>query len=626
MLGCQRSGTTLLATILHDASGGAFGVEAGVIRLAFIWFHNLCAIPAAFNNLRMVEFLHALNWSAHAAGQPKRTRWSQAAEAVLTGYLKDGRLRNWAKRNDLPAFLRNLCRDVHGTMNPQATFWGDKYPQYLFHVGQIEQVFPRARYVFLQRHPHPVMESLYRLRNPTDRPGGGLRFDMEDCRDQWVEWNRLWLRTREAIEPARRFELAFEALLENPRDVLSRLERFLGVNLLDHPQVESRLAMIDPGKRSQWLGSPHASLATGCPVTPEFTDTARLLGYPQNHRAAASVEAAPPLHVLCLFDQGSRFPLMICEGLLGNPAVRATFNKDVVSLGRILARGTTGDALAALGNCDLVFLGNREFFSDPTLLRHIEALSAWPKVVFFDFKDSPEIDEEVLGKCLAYFKRSMARGLNREPLPVGARPVYPLDFGVLEAYLEVLGPIRDRRSVDVGFYFDPAAIAGSTRRGNIHACLMEEDWGGATTRIGRFTAGGAIGRRNVFYGVENNPWADYMRLLGQTRIVFSATQDGWDGDSRTWEALASGALCCLDVSSIAMPDPLEHGRHCLRYDARSRDSIREVVRLARQLLRPEFGEERRAMAARGRDLAVKRHGSRARVAYMLDIVSRLQRQ
>jgi len=339
-----------------------------------------------------------------------------------------------------------------------------------------------------------------------------------------------------------------------------------------------------------------------------------------------SAEAASPLRVVCLFDRGSRFPLMICEGLLGNPAVRPTFNKDVVSLGRTLARGTAGDALAALGRCDLVFLGNREFFSDPTLLRHVEATAAWPKVVYFDFKDSPEVDEELLGTCRAYFKRSMSRGVDREPLATGPRPLYPLDFGLLGAYLEALGPDRDGRSVDVGFYFDPAAVAGSTRRGNVHACLLEEDWGGATTRIGCFTADGALGRRSVHDGVENNPWVGYMRLLGQTRIVFSAAPDGWDGDNRTWEALASGALCCLDVSSIAMPDPLEHGRHCLRYDARSRDSIREVVARAKELLRPEFSEERRAMAARGRDLAVRRHDSRARVAYMLDIVSRLARQ
>lgn len=339
-----------------------------------------------------------------------------------------------------------------------------------------------------------------------------------------------------------------------------------------------------------------------------------------------TAETASPLHVACLFDRGSRFPLMICEGLLGQPGVRATFSKDVVSLGRTLARGTVGEALEALGGCDLIFLGNREFFSDPALLRHLEATSAWPRVVYFDFKDSPEIDAAMLEKCLAYFKRSMSKGIDREPLPRGPRPVHPLDFGVLGAYLEASGPLRGGRPVDVGFYFDPAAIAGSTRRGNVHACLLEQDWGGATTRIGCCTADGVSGRKSVHDGLADNPWAHYMRLLGQTRIVFSATPDGWDGDSRTWEALASGALCCLDVSTIAMPDPLEHGRHCLRYDARSRDSIREVVARAKQLLRPEFREERRAMAARGRQLALERHGSRARVAYMLDIVSRLERQ
>lgn len=279
VLGCQRSGTTLLASLLRDASNGGFGVEAGVIRLAFIWFLNLCRTPAAFGNLRMVEFLHALRWGGQAGPTPEREGWHDAASAVLTGYLGDGRLKSWAREGRIEDFLACLCRDTHLYGNPEARWWGDKYPQYLFQIDQIEQVFPRARFVFVYRHPHPVMESLYRLRNPRDRPGGGLRLDMADCRDQWTQWNRTWFAARGAIAPGRRRELAFEALVADPAGSLAGLERFLGLEIVGHPKVRRRLSGIDPGKIGSWRGSPNAPAVLDCPADPEFLAMARQLGY-----------------------------------------------------------------------------------------------------------------------------------------------------------------------------------------------------------------------------------------------------------------------------------------------------------------------------------------------------------
>lgn len=333
-----------------------------------------------------------------------------------------------------------------------------------------------------------------------------------------------------------------------------------------------------------------------------------------------------PRRVVCLFDTGSRFPLMLCEGLLQRPGLEVVFNRDVASLGRRLAPGSARAALAALPYGDLILVPNREHFRDQTLLDRLEELGVWNRVAVYDFKDSPEIDHDLLGKCLAYFKRSVARGPDRLPLEPGAKPVYPLDFGVLDAYLAARAPAGTRRTIDIGWYFDPTVIARSTRRNTVYQCLLATDWGRRITRLGQVTADGATGRRGVLYDLGGNAWAEYMRLLSRTKIVFSAFQDEWDGDNRTWEALASGALCCLDASAIPMPHPPVHGRHCLRYDARDPDSVRAVTAQARRLLEPDMTARRRAMARAGCRLALARHSSRARVAYLLDVAAGIWRQ
>ena len=54
--------------------------------------------------------------------------------------------------------------------------------------------------------------------------------------------------------------------------------------------------------------------------------------------------------------------------------------------------------------------------------------------------------------------------------------------------------------------------------------------------------------------IQNTNYLDTMR---QARVVVTSNPTGWEGDSRTWEALASGALVMVDTMVVPTPFPLK---------------------------------------------------------------------
>lgn len=144
-----------------------------------------------------------------------------------------------------------------------------------------------------------------------------------------------------------------------------------------------------------------------------------------------------------------------------------------------------------------------------------------------------------------------------------------------------------------------------------------------STMIGKTTTDRTEGRRSILYAPEGNPWVEYMQDLWRTKILFSAFPDAWDGDSRTWEAMASQALCFLDRTYIPTDHYFEHGRHCFFFDAADKASIRDAIQLAKQYLRPEKKGERERIAREGYTHAVRFHRSVHRVDYMLRAIQAL---
>lgn len=318
------------------------------------------------------------------------------------------------------------------------------------------------------------------------------------------------------------------------------------------------------------------------------------------------------LNIVHLFGSGVGHPLMISEGLLDHPKINVSFNERVISLGKILAQPSNNIKKELLA-CDYIFLCSHPHFGDKDLLSFINHHKLWGKTAYYDYQDRPRINIEALDKCLAYFKRSWTEDSVRNPLPIQADNLYPLDFGVLNAYIEAAPKEQLERDIDVGCYFRHGN--GKRRQQMLHT-LLAADWGNLNTKIGYATAQNSIGRDSVFQPLEENLWADYIELLYRTKVVFTAFPEMWDGDMRTWEAMSSGALCFIDTTYIPSPNYFESGEHCFIYNADDKDSILNAIEIAKGHI-----DNYKEIGKRGQEHALRYHRGISRVNYMLERIN-----
>lgn len=190
MLGCQRSGTTYLAKVLG---------------------------------------LHRLKAPRGMPLDEQGEKILASFKRTLLRYFNDGRLEAWADKGQKREFLQALSYDTLTLGASEVAYWGDRYPEYVFQIPELVEMFPEARFVFVIRNPYAVAESLVRHLNPRDRVAGGMRFTLKDCWDQWCDWNRVWIENHGLIPAENRFVIRYEEFLLDTGRVMGDLSAFMDV-------------------------------------------------------------------------------------------------------------------------------------------------------------------------------------------------------------------------------------------------------------------------------------------------------------------------------------------------------------------------------------------------------------
>jgi hypothetical protein len=217
LVGAQRSGTTALGHALsaaHARAGGCFTVNGKLFYLAARWIADDDLVA---RHLRVDELCHALD--RRPAGGEGATRWRARLEAALrvqAARIADG-------RGDPAA---TLVRDVAAAAYGNGP-WGDKYNEYLLDLPYLHRLYPRARWLFVHRHPSEAAASM--LAWTGDRPWRPA--DVEGCELKWAEWNERWLAFRERVPEHQRLEVSYDALC-TPAG-LCDVGRYAGVELPD---------------------------------------------------------------------------------------------------------------------------------------------------------------------------------------------------------------------------------------------------------------------------------------------------------------------------------------------------------------------------------------------------------
>jgi len=240
-----------------------------------------------------------------------------------------------------------------------------------------------------------------------------------------------------------------------------------------------------------------------------------------------------------------------------------------------------------------------------------QAIHGFPpdKTVFIDYRDQPNV--VFPGSCLAYFKRSWVE-MVKETNYTTKRPVhrpsnfYPLMLAIMDEFI-----IGGNITRDLALSCTIRPHAGHPNRPRVLDFIKKINIQGKK-QLGEFNRG-SMSRFNA------PDMREYFRLLRRSRIVVTCNPSQWEGDFRTWEAFANGALVFVDKMYTPMAHPLNDGKHCIIYEA----SDQGLEELRKKIL--YFLEETNhadAIAKVGFDFAMKYHTASNRIDEILDVVER----
>lgn len=290
-------------------------------------------------------------------------------------------------------------------------------------------------------------------------------------------------------------------------------------------------------------------------------------------------------------NHDSRASFGITEGLVAAGA-DLHCSREFTSLGKTVVPRSP-DIASHFADCHAILVNDTIQFAD-----HFDRHHLWHKVVFYDYRDSTELAPDT-DQVALYFKRSLSNGPTRTPAAF-PRPVVPINHCALDEYYP---PAKPPTTYDVGCFFDARnPNLGSRRRATLEA-LLDADL--PNSLVGASTCHGARARAAVTQTPEDNPFVRFRDLQARCRIVFTAQPEHVDGDNRTWEAFASGALVFRDLSHIPTPAPTLDGRHCVVFDALDPDSLRDALGKARYYLAHD--DERAAIARNGFQHVLRHH-------------------
>lgn len=240
-----------------------------------------------------------------------------------------------------------------------------------------------------------------------------------------------------------------------------------------------------------------------------------------------------------------------------------------------------------------------------TVLKHHPHFNkAFPpsKTVFIDYHDQPDLVFPV--KCLAYFKRSWVKPLTHAIKQFLPRPsnFYPLTFAIMDEFI-----IEERLERDIVL---SCTIRPHVRHPNRPTVLdfIKKMGIQGKTQIGELNSG----NMNRF----NEPdMREYFRLLRRSRIVVTCNPTKWEGDHRTWEAFANGALVFVDRMFTPLTHPLVNGKHCIFYEV-SHSGLEELRRKISYFLEETGHAEDIALS--GHKFTMKYHRSSNRIDEILE--------
>jgi len=228
LVGCPRSGTTLLQSLL-----GAHSAIATFSETKFFFY----GVPLY---------------------EPGRRTFGMISEQLnpwlsefFTEHLNRPELLQSLPRIPLfKLYLKTMIDILEKLTKEQGkSVWLEKTPEHLFHIEVIEKTIVGVRFIHIIRNGADVVASLYEATNKYPKPWNGA-LNIDSCIERWLD--AIPLSVRHLQKPNHTL-VRYEDLVEEPRSTLVQLCEFLGIefddSMLDNfGSVAKQVCMEEAGR------------------------------------------------------------------------------------------------------------------------------------------------------------------------------------------------------------------------------------------------------------------------------------------------------------------------------------------------------------------------------------------
>lgn len=237
VMGCPRSGTTLLQLMLHRHSRIAIPPENRFVLGGYLHRREFGDLRAADNRARLAAWIVDRHGSKFAdLGLDSDTiRAAIVSGPPTLGDALATVLRAYAQRFGKPR-------------------WGDKRSAYMTNVPTIRKLFPTAQLVAVVRDGRDCVASLKEVPRRHRR-------DVASLAAQWAYNVDCGRRARRKLPADSYYELRYEDLAAEPAAALGALCEFLGERFEPQMTEPDRIATLAVPRQKTWHQRPHEAVA-----------------------------------------------------------------------------------------------------------------------------------------------------------------------------------------------------------------------------------------------------------------------------------------------------------------------------------------------------------------------------
>jgi hypothetical protein len=236
VIGCPRSGTTLLQVLIDANSSFAIPPESHI-------FERFLPVIAGYGNLEQKNNL--LKLTSHILKDMPVRKWGLTCtpEELIR------QMKSCDVNDVIRSFFEEYCTKV-GKSN-----WGDKTPQHIFFLFQIKELYPDAHFVFLVRDGRDVAES-------TKRVYIGPK-SISAIAQRWKKYITLMNAFTGSVSQEQCILVRYEDLVSDPETTRKRILHFLGEINCREVSCDSLLDQSEVGRVYTKKKSLHSSLKEG---------------------------------------------------------------------------------------------------------------------------------------------------------------------------------------------------------------------------------------------------------------------------------------------------------------------------------------------------------------------------